>query len=135
MLVSGIEQAERLVYVDDDVRKLVEGHWPGALTIVGQHRNGVDPMTGGSTVGVRCPEPGWLRLLIDDVGPVTGSSANLHGVETQLTAHDAAATLAVEAAYVIPGVSQGGLASTVVDTTGESLSILRQGAVDLDQEK
>ncbi len=135
VLVSGIEQAERLVYVDDDVRKLVEGHWPGALTIVGQHRNGVDPMTGGSTVGVRCPEPGWLRLLIDDVGPVTGSSANLHGVETQLTAHDAAATLAVEAAYVIPGVSQGGLASTVVDTTGESLSILRQGAVDLDQEK
>tara|TARA_Y100000768_G_C23985841_1_gene688782 strand:+ start:2862 stop:4370 length:1509 start_codon:yes stop_codon:yes gene_type:complete len=133
VLVSGIEQAEQLIHLDDEVRSLVAAHWPGALTVVARRLSGVDPVTGGSTVGVRCPEPGWLRLLIDDVGPVTGSSANLHGVETQLAAEDAAATLAVKAAFVIPGVSKGGLASTVVDTTGESLRVLRDGAVDLGQ--
>ena len=131
ILVSGIEQAEQLIHVNDEVRSLVAAHWPGALTVVAQRLSGVDPVTGGNTVGVRCPEPGWLRLLIDDVGPVTGSSANLHGVETQLVAEEAAATLAVDAAYVISGVSKGGLASTVVDTTGESLVVLRDGAVDL----
>ena len=131
VLVSGIEQADRLVHLDHEVRKLIEEYWPGALTIVAQRRDGVDPVTGGNTLGIRCPEPGWLRVLIDDVGPVTGSSANLHAVETQLRAQDAAATLAIEVAYVIPGVSQGGVASTVVDTTGNSLAVLRQGAVDL----
>jgi tRNA A37 threonylcarbamoyladenosine synthetase subunit TsaC/SUA5/YrdC len=59
----------------------------------------------------------------------------LHAVETQLHAQDAAATLAIEVAYVIPGTSQGGLASTVVDTTGNTLAVLRQGAVDLHQKK
>ncbi|HAF67709.1 MAG TPA: peptide chain release factor N(5)-glutamine methyltransferase [Acidimicrobiaceae bacterium] len=133
VLVSGIEQAEQLIQINDEVRKLAAEHWPGALTVVAQRLSGVDPVTGGNTVGVRCPEPGWLRLLIDDVGPVTGSSANLHGVETQLVAEDAAATLAVKAGYVIPGVSKQGLASTVVDTTGKSLVVIRQGAVDLGQ--
>jgi len=133
VLVSGIEQADGLVHLDDEVRKLMEDHWPGALTIVASRRDGVDPVTGGNTLGIRCPEPGWLRVLIDEVGPVTGSSANLHAVETQLQAQDAAATLAIEVAYVIPGTSQGGLASTVVDTTGSSLAVLRQGAVDLHQ--
>jgi len=133
VLVSGIEQANGLVHLDDEVTKLIEDHWPGALTIVASRRDGVDPVTGGNTLGVRCPEPGWLRLLIDDVGPVTGSSANLHTVETRLHAQDAAATLAIDVAYVIPGASRGGLASTVVDTTGSSLAVLRQGAVDLRQ--
>ena len=131
VLVSGIEQAAQMIHLNDEVRKLVATHWPGALTLVAERISGVDPVTGGNTIGVRCPEPGWLRLLIDDVGPVTGSSANLHGVETLIGAEDAAATLAVEAAYVIPGVSEGGLASTVVDTTGESLVVLRDGAVDV----
>jgi tRNA threonylcarbamoyl adenosine modification protein (Sua5/YciO/YrdC/YwlC family) len=135
VLVSGIEQADGLVHLDYEVKKLIEDHWPGALTIVAPRRDGVDPVTGGNTLGIRCPAPGWLRLLIDDVGPVTGSSANLHAVETQLHAQDAAATLAIEVAYVIPGTSQGGLASTVVDTTGNTLAVLRQGAVDLHQKK
>ena len=135
VLVSGIEQADKLVHLDDEVRKLIADHWPGALTIVAQRRDGRDPVTGGNTLGIRCPEPGWLRVLIDDVGPVTGSSANLHAVETQLRAQDAAASLAIEVAYVIPGTSRGGLASTVVDTTGDSLTVLRQGAVDLTEKK
>jgi tRNA A37 threonylcarbamoyladenosine synthetase subunit TsaC/SUA5/YrdC len=53
----------------------------------------------------------------------------LHGVETKVTAQEAAATLAVEAGYVIQGTSEGGLASTVVDVTGDSPVVLRQGAV------
>ena len=117
------------------MRRLIADHWPGALTIVAQRRDGPDPVTGGNTLGIRCPEPGWLRVLIDDVGPVTGSSANLHAVETQLRAQDAAASLAIEVAYVIPGTSRGGVASTVVDTTGDSLTVLRQGAVDLTEKK
>ena len=131
VLVSGIEQAEELVYLDEGSRELIEDHWPGALTIVARRRNGVDPVHGGNTLGVRCPNPGWLRLLIDDSGPVTGSSANLHGVETKFTAQEAAATLAVQAGYVIQGTSEGGLASTVVDVTGDSPVVLRQGAVTL----
>ena len=131
VLVSGVAQAEELVQLDQRARDLIEEHWPGALTIVAKRLHGTDPVHGGDTLGVRCPNPGWLRLLIDQSGPVTGSSANLHGVDTMLNARDAALTLAVEAGHVIEGISQGGLASTVLDTTGESLIVLREGAVEI----
>ncbi len=131
VLVSGLAQAEQLVQLDQRARELIGQHWPGALTIVAKRLHGDDPIHGGDTLGVRCPNPGWLRLLIDQSGPVTGSSANLHGVDTMLNAHDAAATLAVEVGHVIEGTSQGGLASTVLDATGDSLIVLREGAVDI----
>ena len=129
VLVSGVHQADQLVELDATGRKLVERHWPGALTVVAKRRDGSDPVHGHSTLGVRCPGPGWLRLLIDEVGPVTGSSANLHGVETLNVAQDAAAQLSVNADCVIPGVSPGGSASTVIDLTGETPMVLREGPI------
>ena len=131
ILVSGILQAEELVDLDQRSRELIEEHWPGALTIVAKRRHGADPVHGGNTLGVRCPNPGWLRLLIDQSGPVTGSSANLHGVDTMLNAHEAAASLDGEVGHVVEGTSEGGLASTVVDATGDSLIVLRQGSVEI----
>ena len=132
ILVSGIEQAEQLVVLNDKARLLLERHWPGALTIVAERRNGVDPVHGSSTLGVRCPEPGWLRLLIDNVGPVTGSSANLHGEEPADSADVAAQSLIISPAVVVQGAATKGLASTVVDTTGEGLVVLREGAISSD---
>ena len=81
---------------------------------------------------MRCPEPGWLRLLIDNVGPVTGSSANLHGEETADSADVAAQSLIISPAVVVQGAATKGLASTVVDTTGEGLVVLREGAISSD---
>ncbi len=127
VLVSGVQQADQLVELDVSSRRLIERHWPGALTVVARRRDGTDPVHGRTTLGVRCPEPGWLRLLIDDVGPVTGSSANLHGIETLDSAQDAAAELSASIVYVIPGLSPGGTASTVVDVTGDSPVVLRAG--------
>ena len=130
VLVSGIRQADQLVELDTASKKLVERHWPGALTVVATRRDGSDPVHGRSTLGVRCPELGWLRLLIDEVGPVTGSSANLHGVETLNSALDAADQLSANVDYVIPGLCAGGTASTVVDVTGETPVVLRQGPIE-----
>lgn len=129
VLVSGVHQADELVELDANSRQLIGRYWPGALTIVARRRGGVDPVHGGATLGVRCPEPGWLRLLIDDVGPVTGSSANLHGIETLNSAQDAAAELSSNVDYVIPGRSPGGTASTVVDVTGDTPRVLRSGPI------
>ena len=130
MLVSGVQQADQLVELDVSSRRLIERHWPGALTVVARRRDGTDPVHGRTTLGVRCPEPGWLRLLIDDVGPVTGSSANLHGIETLDSAQDAAAELSASIDYVIPGLSPGGTASTVVDVTGDTPVVLRAGPIE-----
>ena len=95
----------------------------------GSRRGGADPLHGRETLGVRAPALGWLRWLIDDIGPVTGTSANRHSAETPADAATAADRLATPAAAVIAGVAPGGVASTVADVTGTEPIVLRDGAV------
>ncbi len=84
---------------------------------------------------MRAPTSGWLRWLIDDVGPVTGTSANRHGLPTPADASEAAALLATPSGETtvpgrfIGGRAAGGTASTVVDVTGDTPIVLRAGAV------
>ena len=134
ILVSGPAQADELVELPPLARALAERHWPGGLTLVARRKGGPDPLHGRETLGVRAPALGWLRWLIDDVGPVTGTSANRHGVETLASADDAAASLAVPpaAGAVIAGTAPGGIASTVVDVTGDQPVVLREGAIRAD---
>ena len=129
ILVSGLTQADELVELSPAARSLAERHWPGGLTLVAKRRSGPDPLHGRDTLGVRAPAVGWLRWLIDEVGPVTGTSANRHGADTPTDAQTAAASLAIPPAAVIAGVASGGVASTVVDVTGPQPIILREGAV------
>ena len=134
ILVSGLAQADELVVLSPAARALAERHWPGGLTLVARRRGGPDPLHGKDTLGVRVPEMGWLRWLIDEVGPVTGTSANRHGVQTRVRAVDAAASLAVRPGFgcVIDGMAPGGVASTVVDVTGDQPVVLREGAIPAD---
>ena len=129
ILVSGLAQADELVELSPAARTLAERHWPGGLTLVARRRGGPDPLHGRDTLGVRAPAVGWLRWLIDEVGPVTGTSANRHGVPTPADARNAAASLAMPPAVVIDGLAHGGTASTVVDVTGAEPVILREGAI------
>ena len=135
ILVSGLEQADELVELSPQARALAQRHWPGGLTLVARRRGGPDPLHGRETLGVRAPALGWLRWLIDEVGPVTGTSANRHGYETPAGAVEAAASLATRPGEmaspgrIIRGRALGGFASTVVDVTGDKPVVLRTGAV------
>ncbi|WP_419843049.1 peptide chain release factor N(5)-glutamine methyltransferase [Candidatus Poriferisodalis sp.] len=135
ILVSGLAQAEELVELNEAARTLARRHWPGGLTLVAERRGGPDPLHGRETLGVRVPDLGWLRWLIDEVGPVTGTSANRHGLPTPADAAEAAALLfegpseADVPGRIIAGRAPGGTASTVVDVTADSLVVLRAGAV------
>lgn len=135
ILVSGLAQADELVELSPAARALAQQHWPGGLTLVAKRRGGPDPLHGRETLGVRAPALGWLRWLIDDVGPVTGTSANRHGQPTPAEASEAAALLAdrpgetTAPGRVIRGRAPGGTASTVLDVTGDKPIVLRAGAV------
>ncbi|WP_420438719.1 peptide chain release factor N(5)-glutamine methyltransferase [Candidatus Poriferisodalis sp.] len=135
ILVSGLAQADELVELSPAARALAQQHWPGGLTLVAKRRGGPDPLHGRETLGVRAPALGWLRWLIDEVGPVTGTSANRHGAQTPASAAEAAAGLATRPGEmsrlgrVIHGQAPGGVASTVVDVTGSHPVVLRVGAV------
>lgn len=117
------------------VRRLMKTYWPGALTIVSACIPDVlySPICGGSnTVGLRMPDHDTALSLIRGVGvPILGPSANFHGNPTPFRFEDLDAELMRLVDYVVPGVCSTGKASTVVEISGSSATIVRQGAIVL----
>jgi len=112
---------------------------PGALTIVLHKSKSVSDIItgGGTTVAVRVPAHPIPIALADGLGmPVVGTSANLSGKPSNLTAGEVYSQFGDKIDLVIDGGRcPGGRESTVVDVTGERPVVLREGAISQDELK
>ncbi len=113
--------------------RLVEQFWPGGLTLVVKKNAWVpDSITaGGDTVAVRIPDHTVTIALIRGLGnPIVGTSANLSGKPSPVTAGEVRTQLGDKVNLIVDGGRcPGGIESTVVDVSGFSPTIVREGAV------
>lgn len=114
---------------------LADKFLPGALTLVLPRANSVPDIVtaGGMTVAVRIPAHPVPVALIEGLGaPIIGTSANLSGKPSALTADDVYSQFGDKIDLVIDGGRcPGGRESTVVDVSGETPVVLREGAIAL----
>jgi L-threonylcarbamoyladenylate synthase len=114
-------------------RPLIERFMPGALTLVLPKSNSIsDIVSGGkNTIALRVPaHPVAIALIKGTGSPVVGTSANISGHPSPLTAEEVKIQLGSSIDYIIDGGKcPGGTESTIVDVTGEIPVILRQGAI------
>lgn len=124
VLLADVNNLESSAIVTPVARKLAERFWPGPLTLV-------LTAPGRGTVAFRVPDHAVARQLIAASGgglPVT--SANRSGGAECRTAQEVLAQLEGRIALVLDGGrTPGGVASTVVDCTGERAVILREGPI------
>jgi L-threonylcarbamoyladenylate synthase len=104
---------------------------PGPYTLVLANPARRYPWLCGTTpgsVGVRVPSLiGDAAAILDRVGAVAATSANLHGGTDPRTARDVPAEVAT-AAFVVDGGELPGTASTVIDFTTPVPRVIREGA-------
>jgi tRNA threonylcarbamoyl adenosine modification protein (Sua5/YciO/YrdC/YwlC family) len=120
--------------VPDAVRALVDAFWPGGLTVIlrAQPSLAWDLGETHGTVALRMPDHPAALAVLRRTGPLAVSSANRTGRPAALTAQDAADDLGDSVrVYLDAGRAPGGVASTIVDATGDGLRLVRAGAVDL----
>jgi tRNA threonylcarbamoyl adenosine modification protein (Sua5/YciO/YrdC/YwlC family) len=132
-LVAGLEQAAGLgLAVDEAARALADACWPGGLTLVLPASGRTD---GAATLGIRAPDHPTTQALLAATGPLPVSSANPHGFPECYTADDVVVAFAgaTDLAAVVEGDSPGGVASSVLDLTGERPRLLREGAIGRDR--
>lgn len=131
VLVGDAQQAAEIAHLNRFEQRVVSECWPGALTLVLNRLASADPSIGreDGTVGVRCPDNSFVRMLALAVGPLATTSANLSGEPTPIEAREAAAALDGDVSVTIDGGPCEGSASTVarVDRDGDII-ILRSGA-------
>ena len=115
--------------------KLAEAFWPGPLTlIVGKPENvtlASRITAGGDTIGIRIPDNEVaLAVLRAASEPLAVTSANLSGEPGARSAAEIAPALKEHLALILDGgESPIGVASTVLDVTGDRFRILRQGTL------
>jgi L-threonylcarbamoyladenylate synthase len=82
------------------------------------------------TIGVRVPEfSGPGRAVLEQVGAVAATSANLPGGPDPLTVDDVPDEICAGCAAVVDGGKLPGVPSTVLDLTSSEPRVLREGAV------
>jgi len=121
--------------LSDDARALVEGFWPGGLTIVAWVAPSLQWDLGdtGGTVAVRMPlHPVALELLAA-TGPMAVSSANRSGQAAPTTVDEAIEQLGESVSIYLDGGPCGeAVPSTIVDVTGSVARVLRVGDVSVE---
>ncbi|MBO7302722.1 MAG: threonylcarbamoyl-AMP synthase [Clostridia bacterium] len=128
--------AERYAYTSSLYYKLADAFMPGPLTVIMPKRDIIpSAVTGGlDTVALRCPSHPIARALIEATGDaIAAPSANLSGSPSPTEGKHVIADLSGRVDAIIDGGSaEIGLESTIVKIDGDSLILLRPGAVTRD---
>lgn len=133
LLLSDVSQVTMIAESVPDIGWfLASRFWPGGLTLV-LPKAALLPtyLTKGPSVAVRVPNHPICLAIIKRLGrPVIGTSANISGRPSSLTADKVKQQLGDKVDLIIDGGKcPGGGESTIVDVTGEMPIVLRQGII------
>ncbi len=133
--VADINQMKDICHFDKRAKSLVDFFLPGVLTLVVEKKNCVSDIvtSGSSKVAVRIPDNSKALELIESFGPLTVTSANIHGQETPGLIKDV--LMQFKQSDISACINDGFLRyrpSTIVDITEDKPLLLRKGAISLD---
>jgi L-threonylcarbamoyladenylate synthase len=133
ILASSITDIERIVSLGSTGKKLAQIYWPGALTIIVpliDENISYKLRAGKMSIGVRIPNNICALLLLRDCKYLTGTSANKSGEAACKSSSEVlSSSLRGFDAILDGGTVKGRVQSTIVDLTGQSPKISREGAI------
>jgi L-threonylcarbamoyladenylate synthase len=140
VIISDVTQIKDVgISLPEIATRLAQKFWPGALTLVIYKSKKVSDIVTANknTIAVRVPAHPIPVALINRLGvPLVGTSANVHGKPSPVTAAEVRSQLDDQVDLIIDGGRcPGGEASTIVDVTGEEPVILREGPIPFSEIK
>jgi L-threonylcarbamoyladenylate synthase len=131
------ELIERLPELAGHEQAIARALLPGPLTLILSNPSRRFPWLTGSlpaTIGVRVPKlTGPTREVLEQVGAVAATSANLPGGPDPATLEEVPDEIRAGAGAVVDGGRLPGTPSTVLDLTGSEPRVVREGAVPADE--
>jgi L-threonylcarbamoyladenylate synthase len=130
--VNNFDEIKKIAFINHNARVLVKHFLPGSLTLVLNKKNIVpDIVTAGlDKVAVRIPNNSVALELLAISGPLTVTSANIHGMKTQNNIKDIKKQFRKDdvTVYIDYGILQG-KPSTIIDVSSNELRIIREGSI------
>ena len=132
VLIGALEHLDQLVEnIPPQAQRLMERFWPGALTLVlPKQANLPSELTPYPGLAVRMPNHPFALKLLQALGPLAVTSANLSDQINPQTAQEVFAQLAGRVDLILDGGQlEIGQASTIIDCTGAEPMLLRAGPI------
>lgn len=138
VVVSGLEMAEKLVFIEPGARRLCNKFLPGPLTVICPKRPIVSDLLVANTgnLGIRVPDcPVTLQVVQAFGKPITATSLNLSGKSSEESVEDTIAGMDWKDEVLVYLVKDPGLItydspSTLVTFGTKPWSILREGPIE-----
>lgn len=134
VLAANMEEAQKLVRLNRAGVLLAIKFWPGALTLVAplaDHRISTGVLAGKKSLAVRVPAGACTSGLLALCRYIVGTSANPSGMPSPKTAQEV--SLTGYDAILVDTAPPIGKESTIVDVTGPTLEIIREGAISAEE--
>jgi len=129
--VSSIHMMSEIAYLNEIAVKLVEKFMPGPLTLILPKKN-VPDYVSREGVAMRIPNHKITLKIIEEVGPITLTSANVHGGEEPVTVDIAIKQLGEGVDIYMDCGKLGGKASTILDLR-DGMKMLREGPISMEE--
>lgn len=134
LMVSSLDDIERLCDVTPLQRHLMHAFMPGAVTFIfNRKETSFSFLNDQKTLGIRMADDPWVWEFINKIGnPIWLPSANRSGLPTATSSSMVLDQLSGRINGVIEGEILGGKSSSVFDLSGEEIVCLREGIVSMD---
>ncbi len=130
--VSDIEMMKRVADVNALAKKIYDKFLPGPITLLLKKKGNLPDILALNTdkIGVRVPKHPAALKIIDTIGPITATSANIHHHPEPRNMDIALEQLGEKVMlYIDCGESEYQGPSTIVDISNSSAKIIRKGVI------
>lgn len=135
VLVSNIDQIEKLVYLTEIDRLVINKFMPGALTLICKTKESFYKISGYNNLGIRIPNSKIALDIINEYGPMFATSVNKSGCNS-INDYNTIYNLykdKVDYIYKDKCICSC-VASTVIDTC-DNYKLLREGSISYNKIK
>jgi len=135
ILIGDLKDLEVIgLNIPDMALRLAARFWPGPLTCIIPKQPSLPPAVSATqTVAVRIPNHPDALALLRAAGPMAVTSANISGRQSPISVQEVYDQLNGRIPLILDGGNTpGGIPSTLVDCTGETPIIFREGPVTME---
>ncbi len=132
--VANINEIDKISHTNELVKRIAKRFLPGPLTLILKKKNSVPSIvTGGlDNIAVRIPKNDIALELLSKFGPLSVTSANIHGKKTSYVINDLRIQFSDNISEYIDNGRLDEKPSTIVDLTSHKPIIVRKGPIKQD---
>ena len=133
--VSNYDEIKNNAYLNDTAKILINSFLPGKLTLILKKKSLVSDLITAdrNKVAIRIPDNKIALEIISKFGPLTATSANIHGKKTPYVINELTMQFRNDVSVYLNDGRLDEPPTTIVDLTTKKPYIIRQGAISINE--